>query len=86
MTNINPKYQGDVSIAITTFRGDYCKKLEISPEGLREKLRMDAEVLGKDYQVLATYYDVNSDSVEPIDEAINKIKSGEKVNLEKILE
>jgi len=89
MTNINrvnPKYRGDVSIAITTFRGDYCKKLEISPEGLREKLRRDAEILGKDYKVLAKYYSVNSDSVELMDSAIERVKSGEKVDLEKILE
>ncbi len=83
---IHPQYQGQESIAITTFKGDYTWKLSINPEELEKSLRRDAEVLGKKYRVLAVYHGVGPACQQKIITATDRLRTGQKIDLSTLLD
>ena len=78
-------YAGTHSVAITAFRGDYVPRYETSPRGLRESLATDAQVLGSDYKVLAVFHGVGPNCHGMIESAIDHLRLGRPVDLEKLL-
>ena len=84
---VNPRYLGEGAIAITRFRTDYNYLVAVSPEALTEQISESSRVHGSKFKVLKVYEGIDIAAATPlIQKAAEKLKRGEQVNLEVLLE
>ena len=84
---INPNYIGTHLMAVTSFRDDYMAVAYPSTEDFNRYLSAQLSVLGDELKVLKTFENINVKTAFPIvDKAVQDLRKGVTVDLEKLLE
>jgi len=86
---VNPKYQGDQAVALTSFKDRYDIQIACSEEALRAGTDYNKRVLGSSFEVMKRYLNLSDDGVKIVIAFAKKLESGEETdigNLEKTLE
>lgn len=89
MIGINPKYKGEGSFAIVRFEDSYSLVSRGSQEGFEEALNQERKLYipNAHYKILKMYSNVNINLIKPVvEEVLQRLRKGEQVDLERILE